>query len=83
MPKRRKRKSDDPTIGEFVDALAKDDALARRFDKFPIRTMKTFKEVGLSQARINKIMSGDIVGLRTQIESDLNRKSLVFRVKRG
>lgn len=71
-----------PTIGEFVDALAKDDALAKQFDKFPVRTMKAFKG-GLTQAQIKKIMSGDIVALRTQIENDLNKKPLVFRVKRG
>lgn len=68
------------TIGEFVNALAKDNALARKFDKRPKTTMKAF---GLTPAQIEKVMSGDIVGLRTQIESDLNRKSLVFRVKRG
>ena len=69
-----------PTIGEFVNALAKDDALAKKFDKRPRTTMKAF---GLTQAQIKKIIAGDIIGLRKQIETDLNKKPLVFRVKRG
>jgi hypothetical protein len=68
------------TIGAFVEALANNSALSSRFDRFPKRTMKEF---GLTQAQINKIMTGSLSSLRTQIQNDLNRKALVFRVKRG
>jgi len=68
------------SIGAFVEALANDNALANKFDRFPKRTMKEF---GLTQTQINKIMSGSLASLRTQIENDLNKKALVFRVKRG
>ena len=69
-----------PTIGEFVNALAKEDALAKKFDKRPKTTMNAF---GLTPTQIKKIMKGDIIGLRKQIENDLNKKPIVFRVKRG
>lgn len=70
-----------PSIGDFVNALAKDDALAKKFDKRPKTTMKAF---GLTPAQIKKILEGDIIGLRKQIENDLSpKKPLVFRVKRG
>lgn len=70
-----------PTIGEFVEALAKDPALDTAFDERPRRTAKQF---GLTDKQIDKIMSGEIKSLRKQIEDDLNpKKPLVFRVKRG
>ena len=69
-----------PTIGEFVDALAKDSALDKAFDARPRQTMKTF---GLTKAQIDKVISGNIASLRTQIEKDLKKKPIVFRVKRG
>ena len=69
-----------PTIGDFVEALAKNPALDKAFDQRPRRTAKEF---GLTKAQIDKMMKGSIGGLRTQIQKDLNRKSLVFRVKRG
>lgn len=68
------------TIGAFVEEIAKGGALASKFEKFPKRTMKAF---GLTEAQRKKILSGSIASLRTQIEKDLNKKALVFRVKRG
>jgi hypothetical protein len=41
------------------------------------------KEFGLTDTQIEKVMSGSIGALRSQIEKDLNKKPLVFRVKRG
>ena len=54
--------------------------MAKKFDKRPKTTMK---EIGLTPVQIKKIMEGDIIGLRKQIENDLNKKPIVFRVKRG
>ena len=68
------------TIGAFVEELAKGGALARKFDKRPKTAMKGF---GLSAAQINKIFTGSLASLRSQVEKDLNQKVLVFRVKRG
>jgi hypothetical protein len=67
-------------IGAFVEELAKGGALARKFDKRPKTAMKEF---GLSAAQINKIFTGSLASLRSQVEKDLNQKVLVFRVKRG
>jgi hypothetical protein len=70
-----------PTIGAFVEALAKDGTLSSKFERLPRRTMKEF---GLTPAQMDKIMHGSIKALRTQIEADLSpKKPLVFRVKRG
>lgn len=69
-----------PTIGAFVEELAKGGAWSNKFEKFPRRTMKEF---GLTKAQIKKILSGSIGSLRTQIQNDLGKKALVFRVKRG
>lgn len=70
-----------PTIGEFVEALAKDSALDKAFDQRPRRTAKDF---GLTKKQIDKIMTGEIKSLRKQIDDDLKpKKALVFRVKRG
>jgi hypothetical protein len=73
------------TIGAFVEELgveelAKGGALARKFDKRPNTVMKEF---GLSAAQINKVFTGSRASLRSQVETDLNQKVLVFRVKRG
>ena len=68
------------TIGAFVEELAKGGALSNKFEKFPRRTMKEF---GLTETQIKKVMTGSITSLRNQIETDLNKQALVFRVKRG
>ena len=70
-----------PTIGAFVEELAKGGAWSDDFEQFPVRTMKRY---GLTDTQIEKIMHGDIKKLRTQIQSDLKaKKGWVFRVKRG
>jgi hypothetical protein len=70
-----------PTIGDFVEELAKGGDLSKRFERFPKRTMKKF---GLTQAQIKRIMRGSIDSLRKEIDDDLKpKKVLVFRVKRG
>jgi hypothetical protein len=69
-----------PTIGAFVEELAKGGTWSNKFERFPRRTMKEF---GLTKAQIKKVISGSIGALRTQIHKDLNTKALVFRVKRG
>jgi hypothetical protein len=70
-----------PTIGAFVEELAKGGAWSKQFEKFPKRTMKKF---GLTQTQIRKILRGNIDGLRKEIANDLTpKKALVFRVKRG
>ena len=68
------------TIGAFVEELGKGGSLATKFDKRPKTAMKEF---GLSTAQINKILTGSLASLRSQVEKDLNKKVLVFRVKRG
>ena len=80
MPKRHSRKRDEPTIGQFVEEVAKGGVWSDDFERFPRRTMKRY---GLSDENIEKVMDGEIGPLRRQIERDLNAKPLVFRVKRG
>jgi hypothetical protein len=68
------------TIGAFVEELAKGGAWAKRFDDFPIRTMRAF---GLNDRQIDKILNGSLTSLRNEVEKDLKRKVFVFRVKMG
>jgi hypothetical protein len=68
------------TIGAFVEELTKGGVLAKNFDKFPKRTMKQF---GLTSRQINKILNASIESLRTEVEKDLDKTVVVFRVKRG
>jgi hypothetical protein len=70
-----------PTIGQFVEELAKGGDWSKQFERFPRRTMKKF---GLTGTQIKKIMRGSIDSLRKEIDDDLKpKKALVFRVKRG